>query len=62
MACQRGDLVCDCSVIYFPDKCGSTYVAVAASVIPSVTGVSIGGRVVCWPMDVRTSDIILWSF
>lgn len=47
--CQLGDLVCDCSVIYFLDKCGTMRVAVAASVITSVTAVSIGGCVVCWP-------------
>lgn len=44
VVCQLGDLVCDCSVIYFPDKCGTMRVA---SVITSA--VSIGGRVVCWP-------------
>lgn len=49
VVCQLGDLVCDCSVIYFLDKCGAMCVAVAASVITSVTAVSVGGCVVCWP-------------
>lgn len=49
VVCQLGDLVCDCSVIYFLDDCGTMCVAVAARVITSVTAVGVGGCVVCWP-------------
>ncbi|KAF3841105.1 hypothetical protein F7725_006967, partial [Dissostichus mawsoni] len=45
VVCQLGDLVCDCSVIYFLDDCGTMCVAVAARVITSVTAVSVGGCV-----------------
>lgn len=54
VVCQLGGLICDCSVIYFPDKCGSMCVMVAARVMTSVTAVGggLGGCVVRW----------LWTF
>lgn len=57
VVCQLGDLVCDCSVIYFLDKCETVCVAVAARVITSVTAVGIAGCIVCW--SDHTSDLIL---
>ncbi|CAI5643013.1 unnamed protein product [Oreochromis niloticus] len=57
VVCQLGDLVCDCSVIYFLDKCETVCVAVAARVITSVTAVGIAGCIVCW--SDHTSDLLL---
>ncbi|KAA8586704.1 hypothetical protein FQN60_000540 [Etheostoma spectabile] len=57
---QLEDLVCDRNVIYFLDKCGTMCAAVAASVITSVTAVSIGECVVCWPWTLF--DFFLFLF
>ncbi|XP_039474791.1 janus kinase and microtubule-interacting protein 2 isoform X2 [Oreochromis aureus] len=57
VVCQLGDLVCDCSVIYFLDKCETVCVAVAARVITSETAVGIAGCIVCW--SDHTSDLLL---
>lgn len=62
VVCQLGDLVCDCSVIYFLDKCGTMCIAVAARVITSVTAVSIGGCVVCWPWTFTLQILFLGFF
>lgn len=60
MVCQLGDLVCDCSVIYFPDKRETVCVAAAASVMTSVAAVSVGGCAVRWP--VHTPDVTLFFY
>lgn len=62
MVCQLGDLVCDCSVIYFPDKRGTVCVAGAASVLKPMTALNTRWMcLLCWPWTL-TRQILFFFF